>query len=222
MLPEGVLMLLVVCALVGVYFVSLASVYVVFWRPWQLHWGTTEGEARGHMVGDDIVAQPSFDATRAVTIRARPEHIYPWIVQMGLGRAGWYSYDWLDNLGRRSARGIVPHLQEPAVGDLIPMSPGGKHGIWVKAFEPNGWMLWWDKEGYVTWLWEIRPIDKDRSRLITRVRMKYRWWSLTAVFNVLVEFFDWFMMRRSMLGIKSRAEALSAAGVTHASLPRSR
>lgn len=221
MLPLGVLVSVVVGSLVVVYLVSLASLYFVFWRPWQLHWGATEDEIRRAMLGDDIVAQPSFDATRAVTVRARPEHIYPWIVQMGLGRAGWYSYDWLDNLGRRSARGIVPHLQELEVGDLIPMSPGGKYGIWVKALEPNSRVLWWDKRAYTTWLWEIRPIDKNRSRLITRVRMKYRWWSPAVVFNPLVEFFDWPMMRKSMLGIKQRAEALSAAGVTHATAPRS-
>lgn len=209
MLPWGVVLVVIRVALIAAYLVSLASLYFVFWRPWHLRWGATEEEVALRMLGDDVVTKPSFDATRAVTVRARPEHIFPWIVQMGVGRAGWYSYDWLDNLGRPSAWGITPHLQQPEVGDLIPMSPNGKHGIWIKELEPNQRMLWWDKRGYTTWLWEIRAIDEDRSRLITRVRMKYRWRSPAAVFNLLVELFDWPMMRKSMLGIKRRAEAMA-------------
>jgi hypothetical protein len=209
MLPWGTGVVVVVVALAAVYGLSLVGVYSMFRRPRHLRWGATDEEVTSEMLGDDIVAKPSYDATRAVTVHARPEHIYPWIVQMGLGRAGWYSYDWLDNLGRPSAWGLVPHLQQPEVGDLIPMSPNGKHGIWVKEFEPNRRMLWGDKRGYTTWLWEIRPIDENRSRLITRVRLKYRWLSPMAIFNPIVAVFDWPMMRKSMLGIKRRAEAMA-------------
>lgn len=77
-------------------------------------------------------------------------------------------------------------------------------------------MLWWDQEGDTTWLWEIVAVDENTSRLITRVRMKYRWRSPTAVFNLLVELADWPMMRKCMLGIKRRAEALAAADQTRA------
>ena len=78
--------------------------------------------------GDDIVDNPSFNATRGITVNAPPENIYPWIVQMGLGRAGWYSYDLLDNLARKSEEEILPDLQRIQTGDLIPMSPDGKQG----------------------------------------------------------------------------------------------
>lgn len=94
------------------------------------------------MPGDEIVGGPSFNATRAVTITAPAEVIYPWIVQIGVSRAGWYSYDLLDNLGRRSAERILPEFQNIQVGDLIPMSPDTKDGLWVKDFRTNEWMLW--------------------------------------------------------------------------------
>jgi hypothetical protein len=189
--------------------VVAALVYLDFFRPWQLHWGATAEEVARPMLGDEIVGRPSFNATRAVTVRARPEHIYPWIVQMGVGRAGWYSYDILDNLGRRSAETIVPEWQGVQPGDLIPMSPDGKQGVWVKEFEPDQRMLWWDQRGETTWLWEIVAVDESTSRLITRVRMRYRWNSPAAVFNLLIELADWPMMRKCMLGIKRRAEALA-------------
>ena len=83
--------------------VFLVAIYLKIIRPWQLHWGARAEESKRSMPGDDIVSKPSFNATRAVTINASPENIYPWIVQMGVNRAGWYSYDLLDNLARKSA-----------------------------------------------------------------------------------------------------------------------
>jgi hypothetical protein len=175
------------------------GVYLRFIRPWQLRWGAS----------DDVVKQPTFNATRAVTIQARPEEIWPWLVQIGCKRAGWYSYDWLDNLGIPSAQRIIPELQHVAVGDLIPMSPDGKQGQWVKDFEPNQWMLWWDSTGDATWYWGLSPLDESQTRLITRVRMRYHWLSPMLVFDLLVEFADIVMMRKCMLGIKQRAERAS-------------
>jgi hypothetical protein len=109
------------------------GVYLRFIRPWQLRWGATDEEVGRAMHGDDVVKYPTCNATRAVTIKARPEEIWPWLVQMGITRAGWYSYDWLDNLGTPSAERIVPELQHVAVGDMIPMSPDGKQGLLVKV-----------------------------------------------------------------------------------------
>jgi hypothetical protein len=185
------------------------GVYLRFIRPWQLRWGATDEEVARAMPGDDVVKHPTFHATRALTIQARPEEIWPWLVQMGIKRAGWYSYDWLDNLGIPSADRIVPELQHLAVGDLIPMSPDGKQGQWVKDFEPNQWMLWWDNTGDATWSWGLSPLDESQTRLITRVRMRYHWLSPMLVFDLLVEFTDIVMMRKCMLGIKQRAERAS-------------
>ena len=193
-------------AVVGV--ISL-GVYLRFIRPWQLRWGATDDEVACAMPGDDVVKHPTFNATRAVTIQARPQEIWPWLVQIGITRAGWYSYDWVDNLGRPSAQRILPDLQHLAVGDLIPMSPDGKQGQWVKAFEPNQWMLWWDKQGDVTWCWGLYPQDDSHTRLITRVRLHYRWTSPAILFNLLLDIGDIVMMRKCMLGIKQRAERAS-------------
>jgi len=181
-------------------------IYLALIRPWQLRWGATNDEIKRTMPGDDIVGEPSFNATRAVAINAPAENIYPWIVQMGVTRAGWYSYDLLDNLGRPSAENILTEHQTIQVGDVIPMSPDGKQGMRVKDFSENKWMLWWDNKGDSSWVWEIQPEGEAHSRLVTRVRVKYRLFSSAIAFNVLVEFFDILMMRKCMLGIKRRAE----------------
>ena len=191
---------------ISISLIVLVFVYLVFFRPWQLRWGATNAEVKRSMPGDEIVSQPSFNATRAVTIHAPAQNIYPWIVQMGVSRAGWYSYDLLDNLGKQSAESILPEHQDLQAGDLIPISPDGKHGMWVKYLRKNKWVLWWDKKGDTSWVWEIHPEGEGSARLITRIRVKYRLFSSAVGFNLLVEFFDILMMRKSMLGIKRRAE----------------
>lgn len=188
----------------------LGVAYLRWYRPWQLTWGASAAEAAGAMPGDEVVKDPSFDATRAVSIAAPPELIYPWLVQMGVGRAGWYSYDLLDNLARPSAKIILPQHQSIAVGDVVPMSPDGKQGMRVWGFEPDGWLAWWDGIGDSTWVWRVHTGGDGTSRLVSRVRMRYRWLSPSILFGLLVEFFDLVMMRRAMLGIKERAEALAA------------
>lgn len=200
-------------------------VYLRYIRPCQPRWGAIDEEVARAMPGDEVVKRPTFNATRAVTVQARPEEIWPWLLQIGITRAGWYSYDWLDNLGRPSAGRILPQFQHVAVGDLIPLSPDGKQGIWVKAFEPNQWMLWWDKQGETTWYWGLYPRDESQTRLITCVRMHYRWLKPSILFSLLVEFTDIAMMRKCMLGIKRRAECASRQtpepiGTTGHSQPR--
>ena len=195
---------------IGIGLVALGAIalgaYVRFIRPWQLRWGATDEEVARAMPGDDVVKQPTFNATRAVTIQARPEEIWPWLVQIGNKRAGWYTYDWLDNLGIPSAERSIPELQHVAVGDLIPFSPDGKQGQWVKAFEPNQWMLWWGNKGDETWYWGLYPQDASSTRLITRVRAHYRWTKPSILFSLPMDVGDIVMMRKCLLGIKQRAE----------------
>jgi hypothetical protein len=190
-------------------------IYLGFVRPWQLRWGATDHEVARVLAGDKVVQAPTFKATRAVTIQAKPEHIFPWIVQMGVTRAGWYSIDLLDNLGKPSAEVILPQFQHSRPSDVIPMSPDGKNGLYIKGFVPNQWMLWGDKSGDSTWVWDLSPLDETHTRLTTRVRMKYRWLSPTIVFALLVEFTDIFMMRKCMLGIQCRAEQLAHEAALH-------
>jgi len=205
--------------IIGVVLAALAAVaavtYLRFIRPWQLRWGATDEEVVRAMPGDDVVKSPTFNATRGVTVQARPEEIWPWLLQIGVTRAGWYSYDLFDNLGKPSAERIIPELQHVVVGDVIPMSPDGKQGLRVKDFQPNQWMLWWDNKGDSTWYWGLYPQDDSQTRLITRVRMHYRWLKPSILFSLLVEFTDIVMMRKCMLGIKQRAEQASIQAPGH-------
>lgn len=193
-------------SLILIFLLLLA--YFILFRPWQLKWGATAVEIKRPMSGDEIVAKPTFNATRAVTINATAENIYPWIIQMGVTRAGWYSYDLLDNLAKHSAEVILPEHQNIQIGDVVPLSPDGKQGMIVKDFKKNEWMLWWDNKGDSTWAWGLYPSGESSFRLITRVRVKYRFISPAILFNILIEFFDIWMMRKCMLGIKKRAEKL--------------
>jgi hypothetical protein len=184
------------------------GVYLRFIRPWQLRWGATDEEVSRVMPGDDVVQHATFNATRGVTIQARPEEIWPWLVQIGINRAGWYSYDWIDNLGRPSAQRIIPELQQVAVGDFIPIY--GTFGFWVKDFARNRWMLWWDNKGDTSWYWGLSPLDEKATRLITRLRLRYLWLSPAILFDVLADVGDIIMMRKCLLSIKQRAERASS------------
>jgi hypothetical protein len=176
------------------------------YRPWQLRWGSTDEEVHSALPGDEVVPDPTFAATRAITVDAPPERVWPWITHMGFGRAGWYSYDLLDNFGRRSSERVIASLQEVKVGDTVSMGPGGG-GLRVKGLEPGQWLLWWDGVGHSTWAWRLESAGPGRTRLLTRVRIHYRWTHPTILFNLLlVEPGDFPMMRKCRFGIKERAE----------------
>jgi hypothetical protein len=197
-----VALVVIAVALIGIGFFAL-------YRPWQLRWGASRDEVARSMQGDEVVPAPVFNATRAITIEARPEDIWPWIVQIGFGRAGWYTYDLLDNMGRHSAERLVPELQHMEMGDLVPMGPGKDAGMRVKGFEANRWMLWWDKNHLTTWVWALDPMPDGSTRLVTRVRARPSWrHPTTAMWLLLFEVADFPLMRKCLLGIKRRAEAL--------------
>jgi hypothetical protein len=197
---------------IGLVVVAVALPVIGFfalYRPWHLMWGSTREEVARGMPGDEVVLAPTFSATRAVTVEGRPEAIWPWIVQIGFGRAGWYSYDVLDNLGHHSAERIIPELQHIEVGDLIPVGPGENAGMRIKAFEPNQWVLWSEPNQLTTWVWSLEPTPSGHTRLVTRVRSRPSWrHPTTAIWLLLVEVADFPMMRKCLLGIKRRAEAL--------------
>src|ERR1700756_1574261 len=103
------------------FLLILITLYLFLIRPSQLHWGAAAQEVDRAMPGDDLVANPTFVATRAITIRGRPEDIWPWLWKRGYNRAGFYGYDLIENLGSktgiRSAASIVLELQRPKTGD---------------------------------------------------------------------------------------------------------
>jgi hypothetical protein len=160
--------------------------------------------------GDDLVPYPTFNATRAISIAALPEQIWPWLLQVGVKRAGWYSYDILDNLGHPSAREIIPALQQVAVGDVVPMSPDGRQGTRIVALDLPRSMIWGTLPDTI-WVWVLEPLSDDTTRLITRIRSRYRWLSPTIAFSMLIEFADIWMIRKMLLTLRERAEALAQA-----------
>lgn len=103
-------------------------------RPWYESWGADPDEAARLLPGDELIATPTGSLTRAITIQAPEAAVWPWLVQMGFGRAGWYSYDAMDMRGK-SAEGIVPEWQSIAVGGMMPTNPGG--GFEVVQVEPD-------------------------------------------------------------------------------------
>ena len=190
---------------------AVLGVHLGWIRPRAFSWGATRDEASRPMAGDDLCPRPQLNATRAVTIAARPGDIWPWLVQWGWHRAGFYSYDLLDNLGRPSAQQILPQFQHLAVGDWVPM--GGKAtpstAYRVTRLEPGKLMLW--QKGGGTWLWLLEPEGAGHTRLITRLRSRYAWTKPTVPIElILMEIGDPFMMRKCLLGIKQRAEQLAA------------
>ena len=180
-----------------------ALAYVRYVRPWQLTWGATAAEVTRRLPSDDLVTHPTFDATRAITLDAPPEQVWPWLVQIGLTRGGWYSYDLLDNLGRPSARRIIPELQHLQPGDIIPMSPNGKQGMKVLSVEAPTSMVWGEPGG-TTWAWQLDETNAGGTRLVARVRSRYRWFSPSIAFSLLVEFGDIWMMRKMLLNLRER------------------
>jgi hypothetical protein len=193
--------------------VGIAATLLVTYRfavqPWQHRWGATDEELRRVMPGDEVISQAN-STTRAITIGATPAKVWPWLVQIGYGRAGWYSYDWIDNDGRPSADRIVPEFQDLGVGDQILMVPG--MGPRVRALEPNRWLLSGDEETG-TWCLALYPTLDGSTRLVSRWRQD---WPITpaTAFWILISDPGAFVMERKMLkGIKERAERLAGERV---------
>jgi len=182
--------------------------YLLALRPRQLRWGTLAAEAAAPLPGDDVVARPTVEATRAVTITAPPEGVWPWIVQIGYGRAGFYSYAPVERAlglhGLHNTGAILPEFQHLAVGDAVPQTPAA--GWTVRALDAPRSMVWAADDMY-SWAWALQPLDGGWTRLIVRTRIRYPRTALWTVFFVLQEAGGEFaMMRRMLLGIKARAE----------------
>ena len=184
--------------------VASGALFCVVHRPWQVNWGATADEARRRMPGDEIVKNPSFDATRAVTVAAPPEQIWPWIVQIGYGRAGFYSWDILDNDGIASAVRIVPEYQGLEVGDLVPLSRDSAARV-ATMEPPREFLLVFQPDASSTWAWGLYPINSEHTRLVTRLRVRTQ--SVRA--HLMLDMLEIVMMRKHLLGIKRRAEHLA-------------
>jgi hypothetical protein len=188
---------------------GLLAVYAKLVRPWARRWGATAEEAARPLPGDGLVAKADYVATRAITIDAPPQEVWPWLVQIGSGRAGWYTYDRIDNAGMPSATEVIPELQQLQVGDLIPMVVGKDIGVRVKELEPDRRMLWWDEQGEYSWEWVLEPAD-GQTRLLNRLRVTRHPWTRKMLYELVAVNGDVVMQRKLLRGIKQRAERLAA------------
>jgi hypothetical protein len=182
------------------------------YRRWHLHWGATPDETRTRLPGDSLTVGARYRSTRAVTIDAPPRAVWPWLVQVGCLRAGFYSNDLLDNLGRPSATTILPAFRHLEVGQWVPMSPSAtptdRTALKVHSYVVDEWLLWTKPDS--TWVWRLTPTAEGGTRLVTRIRTSYDWTHpATALMGVvLMEFGDFAMLRKMLRGIKQRAESL--------------
>ncbi|MFI0451982.1 hypothetical protein [Actinomadura sp. 6N118] len=181
-------------------------------RHWHLTWGATPEEAAAAMPGDHLLPRAQYRATRAITIDATPDEVWPWLVQVGYRRAGWYAGDLLGNFARPSVRRIVPELQDLRVGQWLPTTPKPteRTSFVVDGFDEPSWLLW--RMPNRSWAWRLIPLADGRTRLITRMKAVYEWprpWALVTA--VLMECADFAMMRRMLRGIRDRADGRPAA-----------
>jgi hypothetical protein len=209
--------------------VAIKVIYVGVLGPRLRTWGATKAEAEGPVAGDDLV-RDRYRATHAITIARPPSEVWPWLVQMGYGRAGWYSYDRLERAAGAgdfveggSARRIVPELQRLEVGDTVALSAAG--GAAVATVEPpralvlhfrmdlrtgapasvgSGAILDW------TWAFSLEPAGAG-SRLVIRVRADPSPALLALAFPVLAPV-HLAMERKLLRTIKRRAESTSMPG----------
>jgi hypothetical protein len=189
--------------------VAVAVAYSPPARRWYLTWGATGDEANGPLPGDDLLADPELQSTRAVTIGAPPAAVWPWLVQMGSGRGGAYTYDWIENLFglcMHSADQILPQFQRLAVGDVLPVGPNGP-GMRVEICEPERTLAFRSEDGTWVWTFQLRP-EGLGTRLISRNRIISPDASgMTRLVNrVVMEPGSLIMERKMLLGIKERAE----------------
>ncbi|HEU4996156.1 MAG TPA: hypothetical protein VFT29_15170 [Gemmatimonadaceae bacterium] len=174
----------------------------------------TRGERTRWLPGDGLILPSIGSLTHAITIKATAREIWPWLVQMGAGsRAGWYSYDRLDNDGVQSAERIIPELQRLEVGMIMPWLPRATEGFTVLDFAPErhlvlGWLVPGATTPRLTWTFVLEP-RPGCTRLIVRGRAERgyrffgvpRWMSKAAARTV-----HFFMQRKQLIGIARRAE----------------
>jgi hypothetical protein len=164
--------------------------------------------------GDELIPQAIDTLTHGVTIRRPPREVWPWLVQMGAGsRAGWYSYDWLDNGRRPSATRIVPELQHPAIGTIFPALPGVKEAFTLLAIEPERALVLGvvsvSGTTDVTWGFYLAEPAPGVTRLVVRARggPGYRFHGLPLLLTrLVVRVVHFVMQQKQLLGIASRAE----------------
>ena len=176
--------------------------YLTVVGPWQRRWGATAEEAIRSLPGDELLRPGGPSTTRAITIEAPPEAVFPWLLQIGYGRGGWYSYDWIDNDGRPSVARIDPELQRLRVGDRIEMVPG--MGPVVREIEPGRHIVSAGEAD--SWCLFVAPTADGTTRLISRWRQDWPKKLSTYVWIALSDPGAFVMEQRMLRTIRNLAE----------------
>jgi proline iminopeptidase len=203
---------------------GLALGYGLFLRPRLLRWGATREEVTGPFPGADLIPGSQRVSTMAVTLNAPPSRVWPWLVQMGYDRAGWYSWDRLDRGGEPSARELHPEWQQIARGDRLLSEPKGPHWFEVAAVEPERFLglraamdlkgRQFDSSGprprHFTdslWAFQLTELPGHRTRLVVSAysvsRPKLFGWLTGLLFW---EPAHWIMQTRQFRNLKARVE----------------
>jgi hypothetical protein len=192
-----------------------------------LSWGATDEELQAGLPGDELMGAADLTATRAVSVRARADAVWPWIAQLGQGRGGFYSYDFLENLvgcDIRSAERVVAEWQSIAVGDVVRLHPDV--GLVVAVVEPGralvlrgGVRIGQTPPPYdFTWAFVLRDQADGSTRLVVRERYVYsRRWACLLVEPV--ELISFVMSRRMLRGVKEREERAVRSAATVSPIP---
>jgi hypothetical protein len=190
--------------------VIMTAAYFGLIRPWLLRWGASAGEVARPMPGDGILGADAASTTRAITIGVPAHDVWPWLAQLGYGRAGWYSYDWLDNDGQPSARRIHPEWQQRRPGDRILMMPGS--GFDVTEVRDGRYFTARAPDQTMSWCLAVEPAGQRSCRLISRWRVRWHVTPASAAWIALSEPGAFIMERRMLLGIRARAEQAAGDG----------
>ena len=212
---------------------ALIGAYAVAIRPRLLTWGATREETERKLPGDELVPDPKMKATHAVTIDAPAAEVWPWLVQIGHQRAGWYSYDSLHRLmgiagsvesKERSAEHVIPELQDLEVGDVIEIGPDMGYNVveidperalvlyiavemgTFRSFDPREERP--DDFFTSSWTCFLEGLGGGKTRLIVRILVDYApSISQALMVHGVMEPGSFLMERKTLLGIKRRVEA---------------
>jgi hypothetical protein len=200
----------------GIGLAAAAAVYAYRkrLRDWHLHWGANLEEIEAELPGDELLADPDVVSTRVVSIDAPHSAVWPWLVQMGPGRGGAYTYDWIENLfglGMHSTDRIHPEWQKLEVGDTPSVAPGkepGPNAMRVRVLERESALVSASADGTWVWAFVLAP-DGESTRLISRNRIERGESMAARVGLALLTPGSWAMERKMLNGIKERAERLA-------------
>jgi hypothetical protein len=195
----------------GIALAAGLGTYPLFFRRRCLTWGARPDEVSQKLSCDELLASVGIVSTRAITIDAPPAAVWPWLVQMGSGRGGVYTYDWIENLfglDMHSTRRILPQFQDVKAGDEFPLGPG-RPAMRVAVCDPERTFTLQFADGNWVWIFALFA-ENGQTRLISRNRIAAPAVWPARLFSMLVmEPGSLIMERKMLLGIKERAENLA-------------